>query len=43
MNDILPYQLLEEAEQAAKRMAGEWIRKKPCTKSTVYLQALQPT
>ena len=40
MDDILQDQLLEEAEQAAKGMACEWIRK---TLHEVYLQALQQT
>ena len=40
MNDILPDPLLEEAEQAAKEMACEWIRK---TLHEVFLQALQQT
>jgi hypothetical protein len=40
MNDILPDPLLEEAEQSAKEMACEWIRK---TLHEVFLQALQQT
>jgi hypothetical protein len=40
MNEILPNPLLEEAEQAAKEMACEWIRK---TLHEVFLQALQQT
>jgi hypothetical protein len=40
MNDILPDPLLEEAEEAAKEMACEWIRR---TLHEVFLQALQQT
>lgn len=40
MNTILPHPLLEEAEQAAKVMACDWIRK---TLHEVFLQALQQT